>query len=294
MRNVRFGYGLYPPSLISYWSFDETLEGVRVLDRAGSNHGSFEGRVHRVGGLVGDGAAMFTNSAGDLINVGPDFSFTTGITIEALIACTWDGQYDPEAGYEVYPDGGNYDEIFRKEDGQQRVLLSFQHDRKEEIRAVPPVPPGPMLSFGLNIGGEYTELDMPLDGEGDRPTVAEICDGKLRHVVATYDSATGEKAIYVDGWKRFSTHFPPGTLIESGGKVSAGIGGWYIEWADKETTEAEEPFTGVIDEVAVYRSALSDSEIAAHYRRVLEGRNYYFDAPPDLELSSIESDTTPP
>lgn len=287
VRNVRFGYGLYPASLISYWSFDETLEGSRAIDRAGSNHGSFEGAVQRVEGLVGDGAAMFTNGEGDLINVGPDFSFTTGITIEALIACTWNGQFDPQAGVDVYPDGGNYDEIFRKEDGGQRVLLSFQNDRKS-FKTIPVVPPGPVLAFGLNVGGEYSELDMPLDGLEGRPIVPEICDGKTHYVAAVYDSATGEKAIYIDGRKRFSAQFPPGTLIESGGNVSAGIGGWYTEWANGDSFAAE-PFSGVIDEVAVYRSALSESDIAKHYRRVLEGGSYFSDAKPGLEPSSTKS-----
>jgi ferric-dicitrate binding protein FerR (iron transport regulator) len=290
VRNVRFGYGLYPPSLISYWSFDETLEGSRAMDRAGSNHGSFEGHIRRVAGLVGEGAAMFTNTTGDFINVGPDFSFTTGITIEALIASTWDGEFDPDAGFEVYPDGGNYDEIFRKEDGDQRVLLSFQHDRIKHIKSVPAVPHGPVLSFGLNIGGEYSELDMPLDGRDGRPTVAEICDGTLHHVVATYDSATGEKAIYVDGRKLFANRFPSGSLIESGGKTSASIGGWYQEWASGTGTSftAAEPFSGAIDEVAVYRAALSENEVAQHYQRIREGRNYFLDGLPEIDATGVE------
>jgi hypothetical protein len=292
VRNVRFGYGLYPSSLISYWSFDETLEGSRAMDRAGSNHGSFEGQVRRVRGLVGEGAAMFTNSQGDLINVGPDFSFTTGITIEALISSTWDGQYDPDAGLEVYPDRGNYDEIFRKEDGESRVLLSFQHDEMTKVKSVPPVPPGPVLSFGLNIAGVYTELDMPLDGRDGRPTVSTLCDGKTHHIAATYDSATGEKAIYVDGRKQFSTRFPAGALIESGGKVSAGIGGWYLEWADGVAFVPTEPFTGAIDEVAVYRAALSERDLAGHYERVSIGRNYFFDAVPEFAAPNVGSATT--
>jgi hypothetical protein len=288
VRNVRFGYGLYPPSLISYWSFDETLEGGRAMDRAGSNHGSFEGQVKRVSGLVGQGSAMFTNTQGDLVNVGPDFSFTTGITIEALVACHWDGQFDAKA-VDVYPDRGNYDEIFRKEDGDQRVLLSFQHDDMTKAKAIPVVPAGPVLSFGLNIAGEYTELDMPLDGQEGRPTVAELCDGKMHHIAATYDSATGEKAIYIDGTTRFSTRFHVGALIESGGNVSAGLGGWYGEWASGETFGPTEPFTGAIDEVAVYRAALSEHDIANHYQRVVEGRNYFFDALPQFRAASAES-----
>ncbi len=274
VREMRFGHGLYPAALISYWTFDEEFEGSRVPDQAGSNHGSYFGQAQRTEGLVGPGAAHFSDTAGDLLNVGPNFTFSTGITIEALIATNWDGTFDLSRP-DHRRDTGNYDEIFRKEDNDYRVVFSFQHDHKQStVKTIPMTPPGPVLSFGLNVGGEYSELDMPLDGRDGRPALEEIADGEMHHVVASYDSATGLKAIYVDGKRCFSTNFSPGTLIQSGGKTSAGIGGFYFAWSNDPTLSGE-PFSGVIDEVAIYRAALSDAEVAEHHARVAAGQRYF-------------------
>src|SRR5205807_7491970 len=136
----------------------------------------------------------------------------------------------------------DYDEIFRKEDFLDLMLLSFQNDNVE----------GPNLSFGLMVGGVYDELDMPLDGVGGRPALADLEDGQPHRIVATYDAATGLKAIYVDGTLRDSVSLAPGSLITSGGPADAVIG---------NHTYRIEPFTGTIDEVAFYNRALTSSEI---------------------------------
>ncbi len=177
------------------------------------------------------------------MNVGAaGFSFTTGISIEALVATTWDGV--------------GYDEIFRKEDGSNRILLSFQNDGNDTVN-------GPVLGFGLNVNGAYSELDMPLDGSAGI-TLAELTDGVLHQVVATYDSLTGEKSIYIDGEERFSQTLAG--LIASGGGAAAFIG---------NTNGLGEPFSGIIDEVALFDAALSPDEIAAHFANVQNGLNYF-------------------
>ena len=89
---------------------------------------------------------------------------STGITVFARFRPTWSGG------------SGDYDEIFRKEDGGNRILLSFQNDANNGA-ATPPVSAGPVLSFGLNVNGAYSELDMPLDGVAGRPTLAQLADG---------------------------------------------------------------------------------------------------------------------
>ena len=38
---------------------------------------------------------------------------------------------------------------------------------------------------------------------------------------------------------------------------------------------SSEPFTGLIDEVALYDFALTDDEVAEHHRRVANGENYF-------------------
>jgi hypothetical protein len=196
--------------------------------------------------------------------VGNNFSAKTGITIEAMIVSNWSGA------------PGDYDEIFRKEDGGNRILFSFQNDGFSQF-ANPPVPNNtPVLSFGLNVGGAYGELDMPLDGTAGL-TLAELQDGRAHHVVATYDAATGEKAIWIDGLLRWSVNLGAGNLIASGGGADAYIG----------SVGASENFNGTIDEVAFWKRALSEREIQTHFINTLNGYNYFVPEPSGVVLTLL-------
>jgi len=238
-----------------FWNFDEDQQAAPRLVLGDG--------TRSVEGLVGSGALAFDNSSraeaiiaeGTAAKVGSGtMAFGSGITLEALFVSRWTGQR------------GDYDEIFRKEDGQHRILLSFQNDVDDRDYDLPKVEPGPVLSFGLHLEGQgYSELDMPLDGREGRPSVADLTDGSVHHVVATYDSFTGEKALFIDGVKCFHHRFPVGTLILSGGPTAAVIGN-YKRW---------EPFNGVIDELALYEFALTSDEIATHHRRAQKGKSYF-------------------
>jgi hypothetical protein len=135
---------------------------------------------------------------------------------------------------------------------------------------IPAVTPGPCLSFGLHLEQQgYSELDMPLDGNDGRPSLQELTDGRPHHIVATYDSFTGRKAIYIDSHLRFSHDFPVGNLILNGVPGSAVIG----------NHRNSEPFTGTIDEVAFYDFALSPDEISSHHLRSMRGEPYFAPQP---------------
>jgi hypothetical protein len=249
----------YPEGLISYWNFDET--SGRALDLADSNHGTLGTGTVRVAGLVGPGALSFNNTTDAFVNIGigtgNNFAVTSGITVEAVIVPLWSAAL------------GDHDQIYRKEDGTSRVLLALQHDGNGNGFSEPPLLPGysgPVLSFGLNVGGAYKELDMPLDGAQGRPTLAQLKDGNPHHITATYDRATGLKAIYVDGVLRFSHQYPAGSAIASGGGSTAYIG---------NMNGRGEPFTGVLDEVAYWGRALGAAEIAAHHASMLDGQSYF-------------------
>ncbi len=244
----------FPTGLVSYWNFDE--QGGPAFDLQGENHGLLQG-VTRSTGLVGKGAMQFFGQPGQQVSAGTGentLSFTTGITVEALLVSRWNGN---EA---------NYDEIFRKEDGDRRILLALQNDRQGNQVEPRPVPPRPVLAFGLNVGGVYSEMELPLDGQEGYPSVAQFADGRTHHVVATYDAASGLKAIYLDGELGFSQQFAPGTEIRSGGSQPISIGNIFGGW---------EPFAGVIDEVAIYAKALTAAEIAEHWRQAKRGRGYF-------------------
>lgn len=270
-----------PAGLVTYVDFDEASApgngGILdfAYDRQAANNGSFQGAATRTGGLVGKGAASFDGSPGAQVALGAgvdnSFSVTQGISVEALIKPEWSG------------DPGDYDEIFRKEDGGNRILFSFQNDAFGG-GANPVVDPGPVLSFGLNTGG-YQELDMPLDvdlagleggnansgtiwltspGGAIGPNDVILSDGKTHHAVATHDTASGEKSIWIDGVKRWSVDVG-GAEITSGGGAIAYVG----------SVNGGENFTGVIDEFAFWNRALSGAEIADHFANVAAGKNYF-------------------
>jgi hypothetical protein len=246
-----------PAGPTAFWQFNEP-SGAVVLDSVGGNNGTINGAgITRISGAPGMGGALnFSNGSADQVTFGNSLFATNGITLEALIRPNWT----------AVP--GDYDEIFRKEDGSNRILLSFQNDGNSNGFAFPSPggPQGPVLSFGLGVGGIYTELDMPLDGLAGRPTVAGLNDGNWHHVVAMYDSLTGIKQIAIDGTVRSSANYTPGSLINSGGSGAAVIGNF---------PGGGEPFNGGIDEVAFYGRALSTTEIANHYNNVQSGVGYF-------------------
>lgn len=244
----------FPAGLVAYWNFDE--QGGPAFDLAGHNHGLLQG-VTRTAGLVGGGAIDFANRPGQQVSVGAEgdtFRFTSGIAVEALFVSRWSGKQ------------GDYDEIFRKEDGGERFLLSFQNDRMGNQVEPKPVPARPVLAFGLNVAGIYSELEVPLDGQEGRPTLAQLTDGHVHHVVASYDVASGLKALYLDGQERASQRLAEGAAIRCGGAQPSSVGNIFGGW---------EPFSGTLDEAAVYDRALSPAEVAAHWQQAQSGRGYF-------------------
>ena len=144
------------------------------------------------------------------------------------------------------------------------IQVALQNDG-HNAQANPPVAPGPVLSFGLTVGGVYSELDMPLDGLSGRPTLAGLEDGLPHHVAVSYNSATGLKAIYVDGVQCFS--------VTLSGAINANNGANAI--IGNAEVNGTNGFTGILDETAYWSRALSPSEIAAHFAAVLAGRDYF-------------------
>ncbi len=230
-----------------------------VLDSADGNHGETGSHATQAEGIVGSGAVSFDNTAEAFVDVGSgtgnNFAVSSGLSIEAIITPGWSGGLL------------EYDTIFRKEDGQNRMLLALQHDDQAGTRDVPLSPAlQRVLAFGINVGGTYSELDMPLDGAGGRPTLAELKDGNPHHVVATYDVASGIKAIYLDGAECFSVQMTAGSPITSGGSAPAHIG---------NAATGADPFTGVVDEVAFWSRALPAEEVARHFANVQDGKDYF-------------------
>lgn len=167
------------------------------------------------------------------------------------------------------------------------ISLAFQNDGNNAL-ANPPVAAGPVLSFGLTVNGVYSELDMPLDGQSGRPTLAQLQDGQLHHLSTSYNPLTGVKAIYVDGTLRFSTTLT-GAFSANNGAVAV-IG--------NSAVNGTAGFNGSLDEVAYWGKALSATEVAAHAAAVQAGRDYFTpevqNTATTLAFSEVSSATNSP
>ena len=198
-------------SLLAHWTFDG--ESVSACEDASGkgNNASMSGKVNRIPGV--SGTAIGLDGKHKLSIPGkPDFSQLKGITLSAWVLPT---------------DLSNYREIFRKEDGDNRVLFSFQSH-------------GKILSLGLNIDG-YVECDAQINP-------SSVLDGKWHHLAATYNTKT--LMVFLDGKK-------VGNVSRNGKIKAGGSAPGYIG-----STNGRECFQGAMDDLRIYNRALSDKEIA--------------------------------
>ena len=250
-----------------YWSFDGETD--RVINTAGSAHGVPAAAAKRVTGLLGEGAFYFDNGANARIAVGTgggtapatgSFSVTDGITLEVLTKPNYSGLKSDQ------------DHIFSKgyQEGDLRIMLAFQHTDKNEY-TMPQVEANESLSFGLYLVGQgYHELKLPLDGKNGRPTLAQLNNGSVYHIVASYDVKSGLKAIYINGIMLAYYHYPRGTKVLTGGPAEAMIG----NNPDKKRWD-EFAFSGTIDELAFYDFSLPALMVENHFQQVQQGVNYF-------------------
>jgi hypothetical protein len=200
--------------LLAHYTFDE-VTGATCADSSGHGHNASPegsaGGLQRVKGLFGN-AMSFAGSHLLRVPAKPDFSGLKAVSFSAWTLPT---------------DLSDYREIFRKEDGDQRVLFSFQGD-------------GTILSLGLNIGG-YVECDATIDP-------AQVLDGRWHHCAATFDGKT--MRVYLDG-KEMGSRERPG-VITAGGAAPGCIG----------SSSGGENFQGWMDDLRVYSEALTAEEVA--------------------------------
>ncbi len=180
-----------------------------------------------------------------------DFIVTDGLTVEALFISRWSGA------------PLDYDEFFRKQSEGESIVFSFQNDNRDRVN-------GPVLAIETSFASGGLNFDMPLDGQEGRPSLAELTDGKMHHVVATLNRAAREATIYVDGTKRMAMALPANWRFAIAPLAPAMIGNM--------PGTLTEPFTGVLDEVAIYRSALSAEDVALHWQRAQQGNSYFHDS----------------
>ena len=209
--------------LIAHWSFDEPSSG-ECLDSSGNGHHASPERrpapgIARTAGVFG-GAVEFSGSHILRVPGRPRFTGLAKVSFSAWVMPT---------------ELKDYREVFRKEDGDRRVLFSFQDG-------------GTHLSLGLNVGG-YVECDAEIDP-------ARVLDGAWHHSAATFDGRV--MRVYLDG--REIGSLPRQGTIAAGGSAPGCIG----------SSNGGECFQGVMDDLRIYADALTGEEILLLYRSGLE------------------------
>jgi hypothetical protein len=198
-------------SLIANWTFDGKSDSVCEDISGNKNNASMPDKIIRIPGVSGTAISLAGNHNLSIAGKA-DFSALKEITISAWILPT---------------DLSNYREIFRKEDGNNRVLFSFQNS-------------GNVLALGLNADG-YMECDAVVNP-------SSVLNGKWHHCSATFDGKT--MRVYLDG-KEIGTLASAGS-IKAGGSAAGCIG----------SLNGKESFQGAIDDLRIYSRALSAKEIA--------------------------------
>lgn len=207
----------HPPEepLLAHWTFDEPAGDTC---RDGSGNGAH--------------ATIPASSPGITRTIGP---FQGALSLQGAhsLACTHFPNLGPlpEITLSAWLQPKSFDrynEIFRKEDGNNRILFSFQEN-------------GTVLALGLNIGG-YIECDAALDPK-------RVLDGEWHHAAATFDGKT--MRVFLDGLE-IGRRERPGT-ITAGGPAPAAIG----------STRGHECFQGAIDDLRIYATALTPAEVAS-------------------------------
>ncbi len=203
------------PPLLAQWSLDEDA-GPLCQDATGNGSDAAaeapSAGLERVPGVFGMAMSFTGQHQLHAPSGKPAFGELAQITVSAWVQPT---------AFE------RYTEIFRKEDGEQRVLLAFQET-------------GTILSLGLNIGG-YVECDATIDP-------AQVLDGRWHYCVGTFDGKV--MRVYLDG-REIGKAEHPGSIL-AGGSAAGCIG----------SSNGGECFQGLIDEVRIYATALSAEEIA--------------------------------
>lgn len=208
--------------LIGHWTFDQIVRGTFPSSGEVGLEGHVIQSVVLREGVFGSGAYL---RGEPVIRVQAHKAF------RALPQLTISAWVQPQ-------ELSGYREIFRKEDGDRRILFSFQHG-------------GRILSLGLHIGGlGYGELDARVDP-------AQFTDLQWHHVAGAFDGET--MRVYLDGREAGSLDRPG--QIRSGGPAPAYIG---------SSGGSGEYFQGGIDELRIWRRALTGAQIAAQYEAGLQ------------------------
>ena len=236
MAPISFATAVLADGPIGYWRLGEAPGVANAIDVSGkANNGTYSGGITlgQPGFHGGDTAVLFDGATGRIVVPNSDTLNPPNITMEAKIR--WDGPNDL----------------------QQRILekSSFAELAQYGLSVLP----DGHVQVEIRTSAATTSVNVT--------SVGTVTRGSETHVVATYDGEVIR--IYLNGVLDPSETLAPGSispkpptatnLTESG----VGIG---------NQTERDRPFKGLIDEAALYPTALSAERIRAHYESQLAKR----------------------
>lgn len=139
---------------------------------------------------------------------------------------------------------------------------------------------GCIVARGYGNGGEQFLLDLGGGGNTFRfrvrnaagtafgPNAAVGADGKWHHLAGVCDEVNGNVWLYVDGVPANGA-IPAGSGVQPARSGSAGLGDIRVSIGARTSASSSTSFNsetvGTIDEVALYNTALSSSQVLAHY-----------------------------
>ncbi|MBN8519460.1 MAG: LamG domain-containing protein [Candidatus Accumulibacter sp.] len=212
--------------MIAEYSFDET-SGTIAHDSIGSVNGSLQGGATFApgAGVNGSGAINLNRATGGLVNMGDHFGFTSG----SFSAEVW-VKLNPGDTDGSFPIGKHYSGVVAG------YFLAI-NDAGDGCSA---------------IGRAHIYAAYPCSGVSS--TV--VNDGLWHQLMGVYDTTSQTSAIYVDGLFQSSSsggniiHPTSASFLVGGLTIGGAPTGWY---------------TGLIDNVRLYDSALDASKVASIY-----------------------------
>jgi hypothetical protein len=210
--------------LIARYTFNES-SGTTAFDTAGSVNGALQGTASFVSGGISGNAVSLSSAGEGVVNMGTNFAFLTGPFTISFWAKTTTTEADSVM-------------LSKHAAGSQNGYL---------------VPVGPTGGGGAAGKANFTASTFVSQGVTSTTTVN---DGVWHHIVAVYNPPPGTHSIYVDGAPAEDTK-SSATMV---GNVSNFLVGGVGQVGNPTVNDGR--YTGLIDELQIYDTALTDGTIA--------------------------------
>jgi chitodextrinase len=224
-----YGSKVYADAPALYWRLGESTGTTAVDSLTGSNPGTYSGSVTKPA----------PDSLSNTRNTAASFGGTDGVVTSNTVF-TNPAVYSLELWFNTTTTTGG--KLIGFGDGGRSDGTSYSHDRHIYMQN------DGKLRYGIYEGGLARTAVTP----------NAYNDGNWHHVVATQSSAG--MIVYVDGNRVASAGYTTPEIFDGRWKVGGDTIG--TAWPNVPTTTH---ITARIDEVAVYSSALSETEVKMHY-----------------------------